>query len=140
MQNLAERHKQTVLLDLAVAQKNLAAASQGTRIGCFSRRLKVTFQFPLHHTLGPAGLGNDLIGLNVTEFYGCAERRILRLRLHHTMSADFTAAGLRENIGKVQLLWIVMKGRLQMLEEETISKRHFRYFGSAPQCYGITQT
>jgi hypothetical protein len=53
------------------------------------------------------------------------------------MPADFTAAGLRENIGKVQLLWIVMKWRLQMLEEETIPQRHFRYFDSATQRYGI---
>ena len=56
LQDLAEGDEQTVLLKLAVVQKNLTRAGQSIRISRLSRRFEFSFQFALHHPFGAACL------------------------------------------------------------------------------------
>ena len=128
------------MLDFAITQKNLAPACECIRIGRLSAGFKTSFQFSLHDPFRSAGLGDNLIGLHVAELDRGGKWRVFRLRFDCETAADVTAAGLRGNIRKIQLLRIITKGRLQVLQEEAIPERYFRDFCSATERDGTAQT
>src|SRR5713101_3363414 len=122
LQNLAQGKQQTVLLELAVTQRNLASAGERISIVRFSCGFEASFEFTLHHAFGAAGFGNNLIGLDVLKRHTYRERRVFRLRLHREMAADVAAAGMRRDFRKVQFFWIITKRRFQSLEEKPIAQ------------------
>src|SRR5262249_18716739 len=79
LQHLTQQHEQSVLFNSPFAEEDFAFSGQRIRIASFSRGLKRSFQFALHHSFRAARISDNLIGEHIVEVYTGGEWRIFGL-------------------------------------------------------------
>src|ERR1041385_1108430 len=101
LQNLTQGNQQTILPQLPIMKGNLARTRERIGIVRFSSGLEASFELTLNHPFGAAGLGNNLIGLDILKRHIHREWRVFRLWLHRKTTGDIAAADVRRDFREI---------------------------------------
>jgi hypothetical protein len=61
-------------LNAPITQENLPLANERVRVGSFPGSLQTSFQFAFHHSLGTAGVFDNLVGEHIPKLYARGKR------------------------------------------------------------------
>src|SRR5947209_4665909 len=75
LQNLTERDKKAVLLELTIPEDNLATSGKRVGIGSVASERQIAVEFSSNHAMRTSGVAGDLVRQQIAKFEADLERR-----------------------------------------------------------------